>query len=70
MSAYLFGDPVLALVVTVIVAIGIGLATSIVFTWASNKSAFWNMGFAAFLTVAGTLGLLLTVAFLLSRVSF
>jgi len=69
-TSYLFGNPVLALGVTVLVACGIGLASSIMFTWGSNKSALWNMGFAIFLVVVGTAALLGVVAFLLSRVSY
>lgn len=61
MAKYLFGSPIGALVVTVMLACAIGLASSMIFTWASDKSALWNMGFAILLLAAATLALLLVV---------
>ena len=42
-------------------ACALGFAASIVFTWASGKSALWNMAFGAALVLAGAAGLLLAV---------
>jgi hypothetical protein len=43
-----------------------GLVGSVIFDWASGKSALFNIGFAAFVVLAST-GLLLIVAVLLMR---
>jgi hypothetical protein len=69
-TAYLVGNESLALILTVFVACAIGLFSSMIFTWASNKSAVWNIGFAIFLVLAATVGLLLAVALLLRRVQY
>ena len=69
MAAYLIGNAILALLLTALVACAIGLLSSIVFTWASNKSALWNIGFAAALVFASTVGLLLAIVLVLRQFS-
>ena len=61
MASYLFGSPVLAVMFAVLAACTIGLASSLVFTWASGKSALWNIGFAIALVLATAGSLLLAL---------
>ena len=56
---------VLALIVAVL-ACAFGLATSMLFNWASGKSALWNIGFFIVLVLIGAAVLLLALT-LLSR---
>jgi hypothetical protein len=51
------------------VAAAFGLLASIVFTWASNRSAAWNLAFGAALVLATAAGLLSAVMIAMRRFS-
>jgi hypothetical protein len=53
------------LLVALVVACVFASAASILFTWASGKSALWNMAFAAALVLAAAAGLLLAVVIIM-----
>ena len=61
MTEYLFGNPAIAVAFAVVAACAIGFASSVVFTWASNKSAIWNIGFAVAIVLAAAGSLLLAL---------
>jgi hypothetical protein len=56
---------VLPLLLALLGACAFGYAASIVFTWASDKSALWNMAFGAALVLAGAAALLLAVVIIM-----
>ena len=55
--------------IAVIVAAVFGLLVSIVFSWASNRSAVWNIGFGAALVLATAAALLVAVVIAMRRFS-
>ena len=69
MTEYLFGNPALAVAFAVLAACAIGVASSVVFTWASGKSAVWNIGFAVALVLAAAGSLLLALVLVMRRLS-
>jgi hypothetical protein len=50
-------------------ACAFGVLASVVVSWASNRSALWNMAFGAVLAFAALAGALI-IAFLLTRAAF
>ena len=61
MTEYVFGNPAIAVAFAVVAACAIGFASSVFFTWASNKSAIWNIGFAVAIVLAAAGSLLLAL---------
>jgi hypothetical protein len=54
-----------ALLLALLGACAFGFAASVIFTWASGKSALWNMAFGAALVLLGAAGLLLAVVIIM-----
>jgi hypothetical protein len=46
-----------------------GVVASLIISWASGKSGFWNIGFGVVIALAGAGVLLITVALLMRRFS-
>ena len=61
------------MLVTVLIVIGgaclFGVLTSIVLSWASNRSALWNMAFGGILALAVLAGALI-IAIVLARTTY
>ena len=57
------------ILIAVIAAAAFGLIASIVFSWASNRSAVWNIGFGAALVLGTAAGLLVAVVIAMRRFS-
>ncbi len=55
--------------ITTIAAAAFGLVASIVFSWASNRSAAWNLAFGAALVLGTATSLLAAVAIAMRRFS-
>jgi len=53
--------------ITTAAAAAFGLIASIVFSWASNRSAAWNIGFGAALVLATATSLLVAVVIAMRR---
>jgi len=59
------------LAISVLIAVGaIALASSVVFNWASCKSAVWNMGFAITLVVVFAIVLIVAIVITVSRLGY
>ena len=61
----MFTDVLIAIVAAAV----FGLLASIVFSWASNRSAVWNIGFGAALVLATATALLVAVVIAMRRFS-
>jgi hypothetical protein len=55
--------------IAIIAAAIFGLIASIVFSWASNRSAGWNLAFGAALVLGTAVGLLVAVVIAMRRFS-
>jgi hypothetical protein len=55
--------------IAIIAATLFGLIASIVFSWASNRSAAWNLAFGAALVLGTAVGLLVAVVIAMRRFS-
>jgi hypothetical protein len=55
--------------ITTIAAAAFGLLASVVFSWASNRSAAWNLAFGAALVLGTAAGLLTAVVIAMRRFS-
>jgi len=60
---------VTSIVIAAVAACAFGLIASIVFSWASNRSAAWNLAFGAALVLATATGLLVAVLIAMRRFS-
>ena len=56
-------------VIVIATVCALGLGASLTFTWASSKSAFWNIGLGVVLVVAAAGLLVITVALLMRTLS-
>ena len=56
----------MTLLAVIVLAAAFGLIASIVFNWASGKSAMWNLGFGAAIVLGGAT-ILLVITILLMR---
>jgi hypothetical protein len=57
------------ILLAIVAAAGFGFVASIVFSWASNRSAAWNLAFGAALVLATPTGLLVAVLIAMRRFS-
>jgi hypothetical protein len=57
------------ILLTIVSACALGIGASLLFTWASGRSAVWNIGFAVVLVVTVVAALMLTISLLMRRVA-
>jgi hypothetical protein len=60
---------VTSIVIAAVAACAFGLIASIVFSWASNRSAAWNLAFGAAIVLGTAAGLLTAVVIAMRRFS-
>ena len=58
-----------SILISIVVAATFGFLASIVFSWASNRSAAWNLAFGAALVLATAASLLAAVVIAMRRFS-
>jgi hypothetical protein len=58
-----------SILIAIVVAGGFGLIASVVFSWASNRSAAWNLAFGSVLVLGAAAVLLLSVLIAMRRFS-
>ena len=57
------------ILLAIVAAAGFGFVASIVFSWASNRSAAWNLAFGAAIVLGTAAGLLTAVVIAMRRFS-
>ena len=57
------------ILLAIVAAAGFGFVASTVFSWASNRSAAWNLAFGAALVLATATGMLVAVVIAMRRFS-